>query len=384
MHIAVIGAGAMGGWTAHHLLAQQAKVTLFDHWGPGHSRASSGGETRLIRGVYGGDEVYTSLVANAFREWKKFQDDIKQQVYFPTGSLWLFSKADDSYARKAIPLMAKEGLVFEEWSRVQVSERYPQVNIADVNSFFWEEEAGFLLARKASQLVVQDFQTKGGVFQSLAAQPSAFVDGEMPYLQLQHGERFYADAYVFACGPWLPQLFPALLGDTLSVSRQEIHYFGTPAAGRNFHRPHFPIWVDMGEKVYYGVPDYDGRGFKLADDTREGPMDPTHGDRSPTPEKIAAVKQYLAHRFPLMADAPMIEARTCQYTNSPNGHFLLDQHPEANNVWLAGAGCGHAFKMGPAVGQLMADRILHQKPIPALFSLSNLKSATVTSNQFEH
>lgn len=384
MHVAVIGAGALGGWTAHHLLDQQAKVTLFDHWGPGHARASSGGETRLIRGVYGGDKVYTALVADAFREWRKFQDEIKQQVYFPTGSLWMFSKADDSYARKAIPLMAKEGLVFEEWSREEVSERYPQLNIADIRTFFWEEEAGFLLARKSCQLLVENFQAKGGTFQSIAAQPSAFVDGEMPYLQLQNGERFYADAYVFACGPWLPQLFPALLNDMLSVSRQEIHYFGTPAKGRAFHHPHLPIWVDMGEKVYYGVPDYDGRGFKLADDTREGPMDPTHGDRGPTAAKLDAVKQYLAHRFPEMAGAPMTESRTCQYTNSPNGHFLLDQHPQAKNVWLAGAGCGHAFKMGPAIGKLMANQILHQRAIPAIFSLAHLQEAEVISNQFEH
>lgn len=384
MRIAVVGAGAFGGWTAYHLLQGGAEVSLFDHWGPGHSRASSGGETRLIRGIYGQDQVYAPLVAQAFRKWQAFEEKVGDRVYYPTGSLWLFSKADDSYARSSIPLLQEEGLMVEEWPIEQVRQRYPQLNVEDVRTAFWEPEAGYLKARKACQLVVDTFVKEGGDFRREKALPAKAKGGVLSGIKLVSGELFQADAYVFACGPWMPTVFPEALGDLLAISRQEIHYFGLPEYTEAFRVPSLPIWVDMGEKVMYGVPDHDGRGFKLADDTREGPIDPSHDDRQVSTEKLRQVKAYLAHRFPALRNAPLTEARVCQYSNSPTGHFLLDQHPAIDNLFLAGAGCGHGFKLGPCVGELMANRILQGKSIPEEFRFATIRNARDRSNQFEH
>ncbi|MBX2871792.1 MAG: FAD-dependent oxidoreductase [Saprospiraceae bacterium] len=384
MHVAVVGAGAFGGWIAYQLLQQGAKVTLFDHWGPGHARASSGGETRLIRGTYGNDEVYTRLVAEAFAEWEGFQKRSGQQVYFPTGSLWLFSKSDDGYARSAMPLLQAQGLSLEEWSIAETRQRYPQVYLGDVQSVFWEKEAGYLMARKACQVVKEEIVKGGGQFQMEQALPGRIEGAGLTGLKLASGGRFHADAYVFACGPWMPKLFPALLGDLITISRQEIHYFGLPPLSKDYQSPNFPIWVDMGERVMYGVSDYDGRGFKVADDTREDPFDPSTADREVSAKKLQQIRSYLGYRFPALKNAPMTEARVCQYSNSPNGHFLLDQHPEADNLFLAGAGCGHGFKLGPSVGRLMAERIMNNTPTPREFQLESLLSAGIQSNQFEH
>lgn len=384
MHIAVVGAGAFGGWTAYHLLQQGAEVSLFDHWGPGHSRASSGGETRLIRGIYGPDRIYAQFIAAAFRKWRDFEERVQAQVYYPTGSLWLFSKTDDSYARSSIPLLRQEGLEVEEWSIDQVSQRYPQINVQDIHSAFWEKEAGYLKARKACQLVVDTFVQAGGRFRREKVWPGKLIGGALQGVRLASGELFQADAYVFACGPWMPQLFPEVLADLISISRQEIHYFGLPEQAEAFRVPAFPIWVDMGARVRYGVPDYEGRGFKLADDTREGSIDPSADDRQIEVDKLAQLRSYLAHRFPALKNAPLTEARVCQYSNSPNGHLLLDQHPAADNLFLMGAGSGHGFKLGPCLGQLMADRVLQQKPVPLEFSLTSLQNAANRSNQFEH
>ncbi len=384
MHVAVVGAGAFGAWTAYQLLQRGAQVTLFDPWGPGHSRASSGGETRLIRGIYGSDEVYTRLVAAAFQEWGKFQERTGQQVYHPTGSLWLFSKSDDSYARRSKPLLERHGLSLEEWTISETQKKYPQVYLDDIQTVFWEKEAGYLLARKTCQYLVQELVKVGGQFQAEKVIPGKIVEGKLQAIKLSSGGTFKADAYVFACGPWMPKLFPTLLGDLISISRQEIHYFGLPALSKAFRTSAFPIWVDMGESVMYGVPDYDGRGFKVADDTRESLIDPSTADRAVTEEKLKQVRRYLGHRFPELKDAPMTEARVCQYSNSPNGHFLLDQHPEADNVFLAGAGCGHGFKLGPVLGRIMAERILDELTVPEEFQWSSLQNAGPPSNQFEH
>lgn len=384
MHVAVVGAGAFGGWTAYHLLQQGVEVSLFDHWGPGHSRASSGGETRLIRAIYGQDAVYAKLIAEAFEQWRAFERKTGTQVYFPTGSLWLFSKKNDEYARSAIPLLAEQGLTVEEWTLAQVKAQYPQVNLADIHSAFWEKEAGYLMARKACQEVLATFVHEGGQYRREKALPGKIERGRLQELKLAAGETVQADAYVFACGPWMPRLFPDLLGSLITVSRQEIHYFGLPERGDAFNVSSFPIWVDMGERVMYGVADYDGRGFKLADDTREGAFDPTTADRQIREDKLDQVRTYLDHRFPSLKGAPMTEARVCQYSNSPTGHFLIDQHPEAENLFLLGAGCGHGFKLGPCVGQLMANRINQGIAVPEEFRLSTHQNAGKLTNQFEH
>src|SRR5438445_13694560 len=100
IHVAVIGAGAFGGWTALHLQRAGAKVTLIDAWGPGNSRASSGGETRVIRSIYGGDPDYIRWVARSFELWRQFG----QHVYHRTGALWMFP-GDDQYASASLPLI---------------------------------------------------------------------------------------------------------------------------------------------------------------------------------------------------------------------------------------------------------------------------------------
>lgn len=384
MHVAVVGAGAFGAWTAYQLILRGAKVTLFDPWGPGHSRSSSGGETRLIRGTYGNDEVYARLVADAFQEWEKFQERSGHQVYFPTGSLWLFSKSDDSYARTAMPLLQRHGLSLEEWTLSQTRERFPQIYLDDIHTVFWEKEAGYLMARKTCQYLVEELVKAGGQFLVEQVKPGKIQGAKLQEVKLAGGGVYKADAYVFACGPWMPKLFPEILGDLISISRQEIHYFGLPALSKAYRTPDFPIWVDMGERIRYGVPDYDGRGFKVADDTREGSFDVTSADREVRVATLNQVRDYLGYRFPALRDAPMTEARVCQYSNSPNGHFLLDRHPEADNVFLAGAGCGHGFKLGPMIGRIMAERVLKGVPTPEEFRLQSLQNARTLSNQFEH
>ena len=94
----------------------------------------------------------------------------------------------------------------------------------------------------------------------------------------------------------------------------------------------------------------------------------------PTPERLKAARQYLAFRFPGLKDAPLVEARVCQYENSPDEHFIIDRHPTAENTWLVGGGSGHGFKHGPAVGELVAQLVLAGAATPPEFRLSRLDS----------
>ncbi len=357
-HITVVGAGAFGGWTALHLLERGARVTLLDAWGPGNSRASSGGETRIMRGTYGPDQPYTELAARALKLWVKYERRWKRQFLHRTGVLWMASSRDDSFERGSLPLLRDAGIEFQELSTPQMKKRWPQVNFAGVHWGIFEPACGYLDARASCQAVVDAFLAGGGTYRQLAVLPDGLECGPLRSLALSDGSRLKADYYVFACGPWLGKLFPETLGSVIRPTRQDIFFFGAPAGDSRFSDVHLPVWGDHGERFFYGIPGSDRRGFKVADDTRGSEFDPTSGERVVSQATLKRVREYLAFRFPAMKDAPLIETRVCQYEQTADSHFVVDRHPGKDNVWLLGGGSGHGFKHGPALGEIMAKLIL--------------------------
>ena len=368
-HIAVVGAGAFGGWTALRLLERGARVTLLDAWGPGNSRASSGGETRIMRGTYGPDQPYTELAARALKLWTKYEQRWKRQFLHRTGVLWMASPQDDSFERGSLAPLRNASIEFQELSKSEMKKRWPQVNFAGVQWGIFEPQCGYLDARASCQSVVDAFIAAGGTYRQLAVPPNGLESGPMHSLKLSDGSQLKADHYVFACGSWLGKLFPRTLGKVIRSTKQDIFFFGPPAGDARFTDKHLPVWGDHGERFFYGIPGGDRRGFKVADDTRGPAFDPTHGERVVTPSTLKRVREYLAFRFPAMKDAPLIETRVCQYEQTADSHFIVDRHPQMNNVWLLGGGSGHGFKHGPALGEIMANVILKDRNPPDVWQL---------------
>ena len=367
-HIAVIGAGAWGGWTALGLLRRGARVTLLDAWGPGNSRASSGGETRVIRATYGPDRPYVDLVIRSLRLWRENEVRWGQPLYRRTGGLWM-AERDDRYERAALPLVRDAGLVAEELTTSAAARRYPQINFSGVDWVIHEPEAGFLFARRACAAVLTGFLQEGGDYLQAAVTLGAIVGGAMRPVVTTGGTTLAADQYVFAAGAWLGKLFPDVIGERVRPTRQEVHFFGTPAGDSRFLPEQLPVWIDHGARVMYGIPGNDRRGFKVADDTRGDLFDPTDGDRLPSPERVQAARDYLGFRFPGLRGAPLLEARVCPYENTADGRFIIDRHPGAANAWLIGGGSGHGFKHGPAIGERVADLVLGGGPVDRFFAL---------------
>ena len=380
-HIAVIGAGAFGGWTAHHLLKKGYNVTLLDVFGPGNSRASSGGDSRVIRGIYGEDKIYVDLVARSFKLWKRYQKQWQQSLYFPTGALWFF-QVDDTYAHKSLPILNQAGLKSEQLSKKEVEKKFPQIDLNGLKSFYFEHEAGYLPARYCCQVVLENFVKRGGEYKQLAVEPGKILNNKLSELILSDGSKLNADSYVFACGPWLSKIFPNALKDIITPTRQEVFFFGTPYGDSSLFESNMPVWVDFGKKIWYGIPGADWRGFKVADDTRGAEFDPTSGDRTASETGLESARNYLAKRFPSMKDAPLLESRVCQYENSPDGNYIIDKHPEAENTWVIGGGSGHGFKLGPALGEFVADRVIGNKEIDPFFALSRFNNDLDKKTQF--
>jgi len=370
---AVVGAGVFGAWTAYRLQQSGQRVMLLDAHGPANSRSSSGDESRIIRMGYGGDEVYTRSAQRAIQHWRELFDRIGEPLFYETGVLWL-AHENDPYPQQTIGTLESLAIPFERLTVAEASHRYPQFNLERISWAAIEPHSGVLLARRAVQAVVRETIRAGVEYlQEMVGSiaTNAQARGRLNYLTTLNGRRISAGNYVFACGPWLPKVFPELLASRIQPTRQEVFYFGTPAGDASFNPPAFPAWIDFKEEVY-GLPAIDGRGIKIAIDRHGPPFDPDSDDRLVTDEGLAEVRSCLAARLPALKDAPLIEARVCQYENTSNGDFLIDRHPEFDNVWLVGGGSGHGFKHGPAVGEYVAARIAgSQEGIEPRFSLAN-------------
>lgn len=354
--VVVVGAGAFGGWTALWLARRGAQVTLVDAWGPGNMRASSGGETRVIRGSYGDRGIYTRMAARALELWAGHDREWGRQFYVPTGALWMFG-ADDGFARASVKAMASEGLPAERPALAEARRRWPQVDFEGISSLMFEPKAGYLLARQSCGHVVERARALGAAYRVAAVRPVE-PKGPVSAVALKGGGSLEGDAFVFACGPWLGRMFPGVIGARVRSTRQATLYFGTSAGDTRFDEAALPVWVDYRERLIYGIPGNSHRGFKVADDTLGPDFDPTSGERAITDAEVTAARGFLRRRFPGLANAPLLGGEVCQYENSPDSHFIVDRHPAASNAWIVGGGSGHGFKMGPALGEMVSGLVL--------------------------
>lgn len=368
--VAVIGAGVFGAWTAHYLRRAGASVLLVDAYGPAHSRSSSGGETRVIRMGYGPDEFYTGWSARSLPVWQEFAERIRLPLFHKTGVLWL-SNDDDAYTRQLLDVLQTRGIACEKLSALEIRRRYPQLSFADVTWGVLEPESGLLMARRAVQAVVEEAMKDGVDYALSAVTPPKATSGALDKVLLNTGDSAAAKTFVFACGPWLPRLFPELLGERIRPTRQEVFFLGTPAASDAFRPPKMPVWLHHTHKALpYSLPDIENRGFKIAFDRHGDDFDPDNGSRMIAQPSITELRAYLKEHVPSLTDAPIVETRVCQYENTSNGDLMIDRHPQVENVWLVGGGSGHGFKHGPAVGEYVTERVLHNGPAEPRFSLA--------------
>jgi sarcosine oxidase len=379
-HIAVIGAGAFGGWTALHLLERGARVTLLDAWGPGNSRASSGGETRIMRGTYGPNQPYTETAARALTLWQKYERRWKREFLHRTGVLWMVAGRDDAFERGSVEMLRASKIKYQELPAARMKKRWPQINFEGIEWGIFEPKGGYLDARASCAAVVEAFVVAGGRYRQAAVMVDGLEDSPLRSLALSDGSRVKADGFVFACGPWLGRLFPRTVGDLVRATKQDVFFFGTPAGDSRFSDGQMPVWADHRGRFRYGIPGSDRRGFKIADDTRGPDFDPTSGERAVTPETLKDIREYVAFRFPALKDAPLVETRVCQYEQTPDSHFIVDQHPANANVWILGGGSGHGFKHGPAAGEMMAELILKDREPQAIWRLDRFAGKEALSS----
>ena len=374
-HVVVVGAGVFGAWTAHHLQQQGHQVTLVDAHGPAHSRASSGGESRLTRAAYGKDAIYTRMARDSLPQWQALSAVSGLPILHQCGILFFFP-TEEPYVGESIAAHKEFGLRTEVLDQAEMARRFPMIDFAGIRVGLYEPDFGALMARRSVQTLVERFVRAGGAYAKGAATPPTGPDGRLAQVRLANGEALAADRFVFALGPWFPKLFPDVLGERILPTRQEVFYFATPPGDRRFLPKAMPGWADFnGGDIFYGFPDLEGRGAKFAHDQHGVAVDPDTQDRRPTAAALDEIIAYRDRRFPSLRGAQLTGAEVCQYENSSNGDFLIDLHPRWSNVLLLGGGSGHGFKHGPEVGRYAAARLMGAAAPEPRFGLAT-KSAT--------
>jgi len=355
--ITVIGAGAFGGWTALYLQRWGYKVTLIDAWGAGNSRSSSGDETRVIRSTYGANEFYFDLNVRSLQLWMENEARWNKKLFHNSGVIWFCYDEKAPLVDDSIPFAKKHQMEYEYLSVGDITKRYPLIHARDLHHAWLDPYGGYLKARESMQAVQEAFVNEGGQFIQSAVKPGTISGGKMKSIQLTDESSHSSDLFLFACGSWLGQLFPEVLGNVITCTKQEVYYFGVPQ-DKSVQFDQLPVWIDVdGKDFYYGIPGNANRGFKIGVDIRGEKFDPTNGQRTVNEEVLKNARKFIEHRFPELKGAPLVESRVCPYENSPDGNFIFDHHPEAENVLFLGGGSGHGFKHGPGLGELVTKII---------------------------
>lgn len=357
--IVVAGSGAMGGWTALFLAESGATVTLVDAYGPASSRAASAGETRLTRADYD-DPLYGRMAVESYYEFERRNALWGDNLLVPTGQLLLAREDGIGSINRYAEVLAASGVEgVEILSTPEMEARWPQFGYNEIVAGLYTpggNGATTIYARRATLAVAREFERAGGeIVQSRALPPAP--SGDSIRVPLEDGGFLEADQVVYACGAWMSKLFPEIIAPKVRVERRDVFFIGSPAGNTSYSFPSFPAWAYLGFG-YYGFPDLDGRGVKVAAPADRNSLDPDTDDRQANPYVARRAERFAREYLPGLAGQPIVETRVCQVDYTDDRDFIIDRHPEFNNVWLVAGGSGHAFKHGPSIGAHTADLLL--------------------------
>jgi sarcosine oxidase len=368
MKILVIGAGVFGAWSAKFLADAGHTVTLVDAYGPANDRSSSGDHSRVIRAGYGSDEIYAQWASQAWADWAWLSNRSGQELITQTGAVFL-GEPGNAYVRDTFATLTALNLPVERLEPAALGERFPAFALQELGTAVYETLAGVIRARRAVHALIETLWHDHRV--SITPAHVEPVDEQRASLEVITSSNgpLHTDAYVFACGAWLPRLFPEGIGARIRPTRQEVLYFSALGDTGDASAAALPVWIDFAAGLY-GLPDLHRNGCKVGVD-RHGPVvDPDTVPRVADPAVVEWAHERATRRVPALQGARVTEARVCQYENTSSGDFIIDRHPQWPNCWLVGGGSGHGFKHGPSVGRHVAALVSGRAEVIARFSLA--------------
>jgi sarcosine oxidase len=352
--VIVVGVGAMGSAVAHHAAARGLRVLALEQFTLGHTRGSSHGLTRIIRLAYFEHPAYVPLLRRAFALWRALEADTGTSLLHVTGALdvgWAGSPVFEGSRRSC----EAHGLTHEVLDADALARRVPAWRPTDDACAVWQPDGGFLTPERAIAANVAQARAYGAdVREGVTVRGWSAHEGTV--MVSTDAGVFSAGQLVLSAGAWMGDLHPAL-ASRLTPERQVLGWFAiAPDARTDFAPANFPVFVlEAREGLYYGFPEFDVPGFKIGRYHHLGEVvHPDDAPRACDARDEMALRDAVARWFP-GANGPLQRSATCLFTNTSDGHFLIDRAPDAPEVLLVSPCSGHGFKFASVIGEVAAD-----------------------------
>jgi sarcosine oxidase len=354
--VIVAGLGGMGSSAAYHLAGRGKHVLGLERYTPAHDKGSSHGQSRIIRLAYSEDPAYVPLVLRAYELWERLERETGEDLMTLTGGL-MIGPPGTRFFEGSKQSAEMYDLPYEVLDAAELKIRYPVFEPTPDTVALFEEKAGFLKPEASVEAHLDRAASLGADLR--------FGEEILSWEPTESGVRvetasgtYEAERLVVSAGAWAPNLLADLVLP-LEVTRQLLFWFDPKGGIEPFLPDRFPIfiWEPEDGNSFYAIPAHDGPGggVKVAFFRADGkPADPETIDREVHDEEVEFIRSYLARYVPDL-DGDFLYAKTCMYTNTPDGHFVISAHPRYPQIAIAAGFSGHGYKFCSVVGEILAD-----------------------------
>jgi len=364
-NIIVVGGGIAGTMTALTLQRKGEKVLLIDRWEPGNARAASTDYNRVIRAISGSDEFYTRWARESRQRWLELQAETGQNLMYECGALILATSGHCEWEDATSNTFDKVGVPYYKFNTEDIPKHFPQFRVPDIEYALFEPEAGMLMAHRCVLTGIDLFKKAGGKVKRGHITTDA---AERPLLD---GKPLEADLVIIATGAWMGEMFPRTLKPIINVVALSVLYTSTPDGSDDFDKDKMPCWIDHGQGSF-GIPSSEGSGVKPVIAIPDS-IDLDYDERLVKRGALHRTRSYIRHRLPKLVGEKVVDSKYNAVSLTPDTHFIVDWHPEHENVLFAGGCSGHLFKHGPIFGEFVAGVALKEYGTADRFKITGRK-----------
>jgi sarcosine oxidase len=361
-HTIIVGLGAMGSATAYHLARRGHKVLGLERYAPAHDQGSSHGQSRIIRLAYFEDPAYVPLLQRAYELWHELNATASERVLSITGGM-MISEGGSDLVERCTRSAIEYNLPHEILDGKEIKRRFPQFNAPNDAVGLYETVGGIVYPEAAIRMHQAGALAAGATlrFEEPMLSWQASAGGDRVQVTTAQGT-YEAERLIFAVGAWAPEI----LRDTglpLTVKRNILYWFEPNGQTEYFQLDNCPIyiWEASERPSIYGFPILPGtpHGVKIAFHNFGPLCTPETVDRTVTEQDVERIRTWLANRIPAVSQGRLVATATCFYTLTPDEDFLIDTHPNHQQVLICSPCSGHGYKFASAMGEIMADLAEH-------------------------
>ena len=353
--VIVVGVGGMGSAAAYHLASRGVDTLGIERFDIPHKQGSSHGVTRIIREGQYEDPEYVPLARRSYELWRELEAETGRDLLYVTGGVDA-GPPDGEVVPSSEASCRAHDIDHEVLSGAEVNERFPGYDIPDDHRAVYQPESGFLVPEQCIIAHVEAAQAHGAQIRARETVTDVTEEADGVRVTTDRGT-YRADEAIVTAGAWAREFLPSL-AERLVPVRQVLAWL-QPTDPPQYDPDVFPVFIHETEtERFYGFPQFDVPGFKFARFNHfDEEVDPDAMPREPRREDEEMLRAYAERHFPTGA-GPTMRLSTCLFTNTPDGHFVVDAAPDRSHVTVGAGFSGHGFKFASAIGETLADLAL--------------------------